>query len=129
MTERIMFEVNGRDKAVIWVYDSLAYPLFCFRVASLSDRKLPFLGILLGDDETSALSASRLEMSADLALGAGVFCTEDSRRFRSESKGILHSLRLSLISNRELRAVTKLICQVMSEKNIPFWRLVYSQCQ
>lgn len=128
MTERIMFKVNGRDKAVIWVYDSLAYPLFCFRVASLSDRKLPFLGIVLGD-ETSAVSASRLEMSADLALGAGVLCTEDSRRFRSESKEILHSLRLSLISNRELRAVTKLICQVMSEKNIPSWRLVYSQCQ
>lgn len=45
--DRIMFKANGGDKAVIWVYDSRLACFFGTKLC-LSERKPPFLGIMLG---------------------------------------------------------------------------------
>lgn len=41
-------KVNGRDKTVIWVHDSEAWPLFWFKVTHLSERKSTILGTRAG---------------------------------------------------------------------------------
>lgn len=121
----MMVKVNDRDKTEVWVHGSKACLLFWFKVASSSERKSTILGNHAGLMKlllSHGKAANRLEMNAELASRADVSSTEDSRHMPIRQQGN-PAYSETVISDKELRAVTKLIYRVMLEKNIRFWRL------
>lgn len=78
---RIVFKVNGRDKAVIGS-TTLGLLLFWCKVASLSEKKATILGNHAGLMKlllSQYKAANRLEMCAELAWEADASCIEDLR--------------------------------------------------
>lgn len=113
---------------MIWVHGSKAYLIFWFKVESLSEGRNTTLGNGAGWMSFCAHMArqQRYEKWVPRWHQRLMFHLQKTHGIcQSDSKAILPILRLT--ANKALRVVTKLIYQVMLEKNHPFWTLVYLQ--